>query len=83
MEATGIYYLDLAVALAKANLPVSVINPKSFHHFAPLKLNGNKTDAVDVRRCWLNSRGVCHRGCGMRLKMNYSDFGTLAGSSTG
>ena len=48
MEATGIYYLDLAVALAKANLPVSVINPKSFHHFAALKLNGNKTDAVDA-----------------------------------
>lgn len=48
MEATGIYYLDLAVALAKANLPVSVINPKSFHHFAAMKLNGNKTDAVDA-----------------------------------
>ena len=48
MEATGIYYLDLAVALSKANLPVSVINPKSFHHFANLKLNGNKTDAADA-----------------------------------
>ena len=48
MEATGIYYLDLAVTLARANLPVSVINPKSFHHFAHLKLNGNKTDAVDA-----------------------------------
>jgi len=48
MEATGIYYLDLAVTLVKANLPVSVINPKSFHHFTRLKLNGNKTDAVDA-----------------------------------
>ena len=48
MEATGIYYLDLAVTLTRANLPVSVINPKSFHHFARLKLNGNKTDAVDA-----------------------------------
>ena len=48
MEATGIYYLDLAVALTKAGLPVSVINPKSFHHFAALKLNGNKTDAADA-----------------------------------
>ena len=28
MEATGIYYLDLAVALHEAKLPVSVINPK-------------------------------------------------------
>ena len=48
MEATGIYYLDLAVTLTRANLPVSVINPKSFHHFAAMKLNGNKTDAVDA-----------------------------------
>ena len=48
LEATGIYYLDLAVALAEAGLPVSVINPKSFHHFARLKLNNNKTDAVDA-----------------------------------
>lgn len=48
MEATGIYYLDLAVALAHAQLPVSVINPKSFRHFAQLKLTGTKTDAVDA-----------------------------------
>lgn len=48
IEATGIYYLDLAVALFKAGLPVSVINPKSFHHFAALKLKGNKTDAADA-----------------------------------
>jgi transposase len=47
MEATGIYYLDLAVALAKANLPVSVINPRSFRHFAELKLQGSKTDGID------------------------------------
>jgi len=48
MEATGIYYLDLAVALVKAGLPVSVINPKSFHHFATLRLTGSKTDGVDA-----------------------------------
>ncbi|MDM3891697.1 hypothetical protein LU686_014150 [Pseudomonas juntendi] len=34
MEATGIYYLDLAIELHAADLPVSVINPKSFHNFA-------------------------------------------------
>ncbi|MCS3903554.1 transposase [Methylohalomonas lacus] len=48
VEATGIYYLDLAVALAEAGLPVSVINPKSFRHFAQLKLTGSKTDPVDA-----------------------------------
>lgn len=48
LEATGIYYLDLAVALAQAGLPVAVINPKSFHHFAVLTLSGSKTDPVDA-----------------------------------
>lgn len=48
MEATGIYYLDLAVALYAAGVAVAVINPKSFHHFARLKLVANKTDSVDA-----------------------------------
>lgn len=47
MEATGIYYFDLAIALAEAGLPVAVINPKSFRHFAELKLQTSKTDAID------------------------------------
>lgn len=47
MEATGIYHLDLAVALAEADLPVSVINPRSFRHFTELTLTGTKTDGVD------------------------------------
>lgn len=47
MEATGVYYLDLAVALHQAGLPVCVINPKSFRHFAALTLTGSKTDPVD------------------------------------
>lgn len=48
LEATGVYYLDLAVALQRAGLPVAVINPRSFHHFAQLKLNNSKTDAQDA-----------------------------------
>jgi transposase len=48
LEATGVYYLDLAVALFKAGWPVAVINPKSFHHFAKLKLNPSKTDGTDA-----------------------------------
>lgn len=48
LEATGVYYLDLAVALQRAGLPVAVINPRSFHHFAQLKLSSSKTDAVDA-----------------------------------
>lgn len=47
MEATGVYYLDLAAALYEAELPVCVINPRSFRHFADIKLSGSKTDAID------------------------------------
>ena len=48
LEATGVYYLDLALALREGGLPVSVINPKSFHHFAKLKLASSKTDGLDA-----------------------------------
>ncbi|MDZ7870571.1 MAG: transposase [Rheinheimera sp.] len=82
MEATGIYYLDLAVALAKANLPVAVINPKSFHHFAALKLNGSKTDAVDA--ALLAEFAQCMRPRLWTLPQDEQlDFAILAGSSTG
>lgn len=49
MEATGIYYLDLAMELSAAGLPVSVINPKSSRNFARLMLQHNKTDAIDAQ----------------------------------
>lgn len=48
MEATGIYHLDLAIALDRACLPVSVINPRSAKRFAQLKLKGSKTDSIDA-----------------------------------
>lgn len=49
MEATGIYYLDVAVALYRADVPVSVINPRSAHHFAKVMLERSKTDRIDAR----------------------------------
>ncbi len=48
MEATGVYYLNLAVVLYNSGLKVSVINPNSFNHFAKLKLSNSKTDAIDA-----------------------------------
>lgn len=48
MEATGVYHVDLAIALERAGLPVSVINPRSAKRFAQLKLKGSKTDAIDA-----------------------------------
>lgn len=70
MEATGVYYFDLAVMLAQSDLPVAVINPKSFHHFATLKLASSKTDSVDAGllaeygermepRCWMPPDEAC------------------------
>lgn len=48
MEATGVYYLDLAVHLYNADLPVAVINPASFKKFAELMLKQSKTDSIDA-----------------------------------
>lgn len=48
LEATGVYYLDLALALADANVPLMVVNPKASHHFAKARLQSSKTDALDA-----------------------------------
>ena len=48
LEATGIYYLDIAVYLVNAGLTVAVINPVSSKRFAELKMTQVKTDAADA-----------------------------------
>jgi transposase len=48
LEATGVYYLDLAIALHDAGIRVMVLNPKASHHFAKVLLRHSKTDAVDA-----------------------------------
>ena len=49
VEATGIYYLDLALQVVEAGAEVMVINPKAGHHFAQAMNQRNKTDAIDAR----------------------------------
>lgn len=49
VEATGIYYLDLALQAVEAGAEVMVINPKAAHHFAKAMNQRNKTDAIDAR----------------------------------
>jgi len=49
MEATGSYWIALAVTLHDAGYPVSVINPLQAHHFAKAQLRRAKTDALDAR----------------------------------
>ncbi len=48
LEATGVYHLDLALALADAGVRLMVLNPKSSHNFAKVLLKNSKTDAVDA-----------------------------------
>ncbi len=49
MEATGSYWIALAVTLHAAGYPVSVINPLQAHHFAKAQLRRAKTDALDAQ----------------------------------
>lgn len=49
MEATGIYYLDLALQVVQSGAEVMVINPKAAHHFARAMGQRSKTDALDAR----------------------------------
>ena len=48
MEATGVYHLDLAIALHDAGVALMVINPKAAHNFAKVLMKNSKTDAVDA-----------------------------------
>lgn len=48
MEATGIYFLDLACELTKAGIEVMVVNPRAAHHFAEAVLQRRKDDPVDA-----------------------------------
>lgn len=50
LEATGIYHLDLCMALhATRRVEVMVVNPRAAKDFARAQLNRSKTDQVDAR----------------------------------
>ena len=49
MEATGNYWVALAVTLHEADYRVAVVNPRQAHHFAKAQLRRAKTDALDAR----------------------------------
>ncbi len=49
LEATGSYWVSLAVTLHTAGYAVSVINPLQAHHFAKAQLRRAKTDPLDAR----------------------------------
>jgi transposase len=49
MEATGPYWIHLAVHCVYGGFQVSVINPAQAHHFAKALLKRAKTDAIDAQ----------------------------------
>lgn len=49
LEATGNYWVALAVALHELGYRVAVVNPRQAHHFAKAQLRRAKTDALDAR----------------------------------
>jgi len=48
MESTGVYGLDLALALARAGLEVMVANPRAARHFATAMMQRSKNDRLDA-----------------------------------
>jgi transposase len=48
LEATGMYHLELAVALHDAGVELNVVNPKAAHNFAKALMKHSKTDAIDA-----------------------------------
>lgn len=49
MESTGLYGLDLALALYQAGVAVMVANPRAVRHFAHALLERSKNDGLDAR----------------------------------
>jgi transposase len=49
MEATGTYWMQMALYLYKAGFVLSVINPIQSRYFARLQLQHTKTDEIDAR----------------------------------
>jgi transposase len=49
MEATGSYWMNLALSLTQLGFQVSVINPAQAHYFAKALLKRAKTDAIDAQ----------------------------------
>lgn len=49
LESTGVYGLDLALALHRAKVEVMVANPRAVRHFAEALMQRSKTDRLDAR----------------------------------
>src|SRR5438093_11613240 len=61
LESTGLYGLDLALALQRAQLEVMVANPRAVRHFAQALMQRSKNDRLDA-----GVAGGCQAWKGMR-----------------
>src|SRR5947208_4436707 len=52
LESTGLYGLDLALALQRAQLEVMVANPRAVRHFAQALMQRSKNDRLDAAVLW-------------------------------
>src|ERR1700749_453823 len=48
LEATGIYSLDVSLALSRAGVAVMVLNPRVSAEYAKVRMQRSKTDAADA-----------------------------------
>lgn len=49
LESTGVYGLDVALAMARAEIEVMVANPRAARHFATAMMQRSKNDRLDAR----------------------------------
>lgn len=73
MEATGVYYEQLALTLHAAGLKVSVVNPACIKGYAQTENLRNKTDAVDAALIAATA-GAYRRLCGRRHLWNNANY---------
>lgn len=59
VEATGRYWMDLAMALYRADVTVSVVNPARIKYFQRVQLGRGKSDRIDARAIAEFARTLC------------------------
>ena len=82
LEATGTYWVALAVALHEAGYRVAVVNPRQAHHFAKAQLRRAKTDALDARDLARFAATLC-RPPGPRRRRSIMRSGSASSPVTG
>jgi transposase len=73
LEATGNYWVALAVALHEAGYRVAVVNPRQAHHFAKAQLRRAKTDALDAQDLCAAARKLLHQAWALGTKQQHFD----------